>query len=145
MKVAITVQVRCAKAEVSFQSQVDCDEESLRHCRKELTPGQQWNWKLLALAPEKIAFLAIQSLYPVMVEINGSETYLEGQMSTDFGIFYARRESETLGDLPFIGNLNQITVRDESGKKNHVSIMLGEVPEEVARNQESGVSETDES
>lgn len=131
MKVGITVEVRCPKGSVAFQSQVDCDDESLRHCRKELAPGQIWNWRLLETPPDKIAFLAIQSQYQVTVLINGTETLLEGQMTTDFGVIFARRERETFGSLPFEGNLSQITVRDESGKKNRIDIILGEIPEHV--------------
>ena len=131
MKVGITVEVRCPKGSVAFQSQVDCDDESLRHCRKELAPLQVWNWRLLETPPDKIAFLAIQSQYPVTVSINDTETLLEGQMTTDFGLVYARRGRETFGTLPFEGNLSQITVTDESGKKNRVDIILGEVPDPV--------------
>lgn len=131
MKVGISVEVRCPKGSVSFQSHVDCDEESIKHCRKELVPSQVWTWKFLEIPPEKIAFLAMVSQYPVTVEINGTETLLEGQNSTDFGIVYARRELETFCQLPFDGSLSQITVRDESGKKNRIDIILGEVPEPV--------------
>ena len=131
MKVGISVEVRCPQGSVSFQSHVECDAESVKNCRKDLVPRQEWTWKFLEIPAEKIAFLAMQSQYPVTIEINGTETLLEGQMTTDFGIMYARRDLETLGQLPFDGNLSQITVRDESGKKNRIDIILGEVPEPV--------------
>lgn len=144
MKVGITVEVRCPKGSVAFQSQVDCDDESLRHCRKEIAPGQIWNWRLLEVHPDKIAFLAIQSQYQVTILINGTETLLEGQMTTDFGVIFARRGLETFGSLPFDGNLSQITVRDESGKKNRVDIIVGEVPEpvEIAEPEDDGDQES---
>jgi len=131
VKVGISVEVRCPQGSVSFQSHVDCDAESIKNCRKELVPGQVWTWKFLEIPADKISFLAIQSQDKVTIEINGTETLLEGQKTTDFGIVYARRGSETLGDLPFDGDLSQITVRDESGKKNRIDIILGEVPEPV--------------
>ncbi|TXH15021.1 MAG: hypothetical protein E6R03_08105, partial [Hyphomicrobiaceae bacterium] len=145
MKVGVTVEVRCPKGSVAFQSQVDCDDESLRHCRKELAPAQVWNWRLLEVPPERIAFLAIQSQYAVTVLINGTETLLEGQMTTDFGVIFARRGNETFGSLPFEGTLGQITVREESGKKNRVDIIFGEVPEpvEIAEPEDDGDQESD--
>lgn len=131
MKVGVSVEFRCPNGSVSFQVHVDCADESMRPVRKELVPGEKWVWKLRQIPPEQIAVFAIHPQHPVTVEINGEETLLDGQNGNDFGIAYARTERGIFGYLPFEGNLSEITVRDESGKKNRIDIILGEVPEPV--------------
>ena len=129
MKIGVTVEVRCPLGSVAFQSQVDAVQESVRLSRKELSPGQTWTWRVGLVERDKIAFFAAQSQYDVTMTINGQETILEGQMTTDFGVLFARRESETLGTLPFEGDLSEVTVTNDSDKKNRIDILFGEIPE----------------
>lgn len=132
MKVGITVEVRCSAGSVAFQSQIDSDQDSMRFVRKELQPGQEWSFRILPIERDKIAFFAAQSLLPATLKVNGSETILEGQNTTDFGVFFARRDLETIGSLPFAGDLTEIKVTNDSDKKNRFDIFLGEVPEPVS-------------
>ena len=127
MKVGLTVELRCPQGSVAFQSHVDSSPESIRHCRHELAPGETWSWKVQTISPETIAFFAAQSMSPATLLINGSETLLEGQLSTDFGITYARRGDDIFGTLPFDGDLTVIHVTNESDKKNRIDIIFGEI------------------
>jgi len=129
MKVGISVECRSPQGSVAFQSQVDVDEETVRFCRKELEPGQTWVWRMLPIDRDRVAFFSAQSMYPVTLQLGGHITLLEGQMTSDFGIIYARRDLETLGTLPCTGPLSEITVINDSQKKNRIDIMLGEIPD----------------
>jgi hypothetical protein len=127
MKVGLTVELRCPQGSVAFQSHIDAAQESIRVCNRDLAPGETWIWKLPETNRDEIAFFAAQSKLPATILINGTETLLEGQLTTDFGIAYARRSLETFGTLPFSGNLTTIQVTNESDKRNHIAIMFGEV------------------
>lgn len=144
MKVAVTVEVRCSRGSVAFQSQVEADAESMRQCRKELAPGQTWTWRLLPTAPERLAFFAAQSRHATTLQINGQSTVLEGQFTTDFGCFFARRGAETLGSLPFSGDLSEIVITNNTDKANQIDIFIGELPEPVPEDPEDEDDEEEE-
>lgn len=127
MKVGFTIEVRCPQGSVAFQSHVDCTQESIRFCRRDLAKDETWVWNVQELTPEQIAFFAMQSMGPVSILINEQETLLDGQSSNAFGVAFGRRESETFGELPFPGNLSSISVTNESGKSNRIDIIFGEV------------------
>lgn len=129
MKCGITVQVRCSLGDVAFQSAIEAIDESIVMIRKELSPGQTWIWKTLPIEPEKLAFFAAQSQQAAVITINGQETVLEGQLTTDFGIFFARRGDETLGQLPFSGTLTEVRVTNDSQLKSRIDLMLGQCPD----------------
>jgi len=129
VKCGITVQVRCPLGDVAFQSAIDAVDESIVMIRKELKPGETWVWKTLPIEPQKLAFFAAQSQQPTIININGQETVLEGQLTTDFGIFFARRGDETLGQLPFSGTLTEVRVTNDSQLKSRIDLMLGQCPE----------------
>lgn len=146
MKCGITVQVRCSRGDVAFQSAIDAVDESIVVIRKELKPGETWIWKTLPIEPGKLAFFAAQSQQPTIININGQETVLEGQLTTDFGIFFARRGDETLGQLPFSGTLTEVRVTNDSQLKSRIDFMLGQCPEPepVSEGADSDDSETDD-
>ena len=127
MKVGLTVELRCPQGSVAFQSHVESAAESIRHCNKSLEPGETWVWTVKAISPDNIAFFAAQSMRPATMLINGSETLLEGQLSTDFGIAFARRGTEEFGSLPFTGDLTFIQVTNETDKVNRIDIIFGEI------------------
>lgn len=129
MKCGITVQVRCSLGDVAFQSQIDAVDESVVMIRKELRPRETWIWKTLPIEPGKLAFFAAQSQQATIITINGQETVLEGQLTTDFGVFFARRGDETLGQLPFSGTLTEIRVTNDSELKSRFDFMLGQCPD----------------
>lgn len=129
MKCGITVQVRCSRGDVAFQSAIEAIDESIVMIRKELRPGETWIWKTLPIEPDKLAFFAAQTQQPTVITINGQETVLEGQLTTDFGIFFARRGDETLGQLPFSGTLTEVRVRNASQLKSRIDFMLGQCPD----------------
>lgn len=129
MKCGITVQVRCPLGDVAFQSAIDAIDESVVMIRKELSPGQTWTWKTLPIEADKLAFFAAQTQQPTVISINGQETVLEGQLTTDFGIFFARRGDETLGQLPFSGTLTEVRVTNASQLKSRIDFMLGQCPD----------------
>lgn len=132
MKCGITVQVRCPFGDVAFQSAIDAIDESVVMIRKELSPGQTWIWKTLPIEADRLAFFAAQSQQPTVVNINGQETVLEGQLTTDFGIFFAKRGDETLGQLPFSGTLTEVRVTNASQLKSRIDFMLGQCPDDDA-------------
>lgn len=127
MKVGLTLELRCPQGSVAFQSQIESAPESIRYCKRELAPGETWVWNVQSISPERIAFFAIQTKTAASVLINETETLLEGQSSTDFGITYARRADETFGTLPFTGTLSMISVTNETDKLNSVDIIFGEL------------------
>lgn len=127
MKVGLTVEIRCPQGSIAFQSHVDAAQESIRPANRELAPNETWTWNIGSIPPERIAFFAAQSMLNASVTINDTETLLEGQQSTDFGIAFARRGEETFGTLPFTGDLTLITVTNMTDKKNRISIMFGEI------------------
>lgn len=129
MKCGITVQVRCSRGDVAFQSAIDAVDESIVMVRKELKPGETWVWRTLPIESEKLAFFAAQSQQAAVISINGQETVLEGQLSTDFGVVFARRGDETLGQLPFSGTLTEVRVTNDSQLKSRIDFMLGQCPE----------------
>ena len=129
MKCGITVQVRCRLGDVAFQSAIEAIDESIVMIRKELSPGQTWIWKTLPIEADKLAFFAAQTQQPTVISINGQETVLEGQLTTDFGIFFARRGDETLGQLPFSGTLTEVRVTNASELKSRIDFMLGQCPD----------------
>ena len=127
MKVGLTVELRCPQGSVAFQSHVEAAAESIRHCSKELAPGETWTWTVKTIEPQSLAFFSAQSMRPATMLINGSETLLEGQLSTDFGIAFARRGVEEFGSLPFTGDLTAIQVTNETDKNNRIDIIFGEI------------------
>jgi hypothetical protein len=127
MKLSLSVEVRSSKGSVSFQSQIDATAESLRHFRKELQPGETWSFPFLPIAESNIAIFAAQSMLASTLLINGTETLLEGQSTTDFGVTFARRGYETFGSLPFTGDLSLIQVTNETAKANRIDIIFGEL------------------
>lgn len=127
MKVGLTVELRCPQGSVAFQSHIEAAAESIRHCSKELAAGETWTWTVSTIPPERIAFFAAQSMRPATMLINSTETLLEGQLSTDFGIAFARRDIEEFGTLPFTGDLSIIQVTNETDKTNRIDILFGEV------------------
>ncbi len=143
MKCGITVQVRCSRGDVAFQSAIEAIDESIVMIRKELKPGETWIWKTLPIEPDKVAFFAAQSQQAAVITINGQETVLEGQLTTDFGIFFARRGDETLGQLPFSGTLTEVRVTNDSQLKSRIDFMLGQCPDQEAI-EPSGSGDTEE-
>jgi hypothetical protein len=127
MKVGLTVELRCPQGSIAFQSHIDATPESIRHCKRELAPGETWVWNVQTIDPEKIAFFGAQTMLEASMLINGTETLMEGQQSTDFGVAFARRGEETFGTLPFDGTLTTVSVTNLSEKKNRIAIIFGEL------------------
>jgi hypothetical protein len=129
VKVGISVECRAPQGSVAFQAQVDTDEHSVRHVRKELQPQEIWTFRTLAIPQEKMAFFALQSTYGVTVVINGVELLLSGQMASDFGVLAAQQDKEVFFPLPFSGDFSEMKLINETDKLNTVVFMFGEVPE----------------
>jgi len=141
MQAGITIEVRCPRGSVAFQSHVAVADESIRFVQKELLPGQVWTWKHAGILPADIALFAAQTQKQALFSINGTDTLLEGQGTTDFGMIFARRGLETIGTLPFEGELFLLTVTNLSEKLNRIEILIAEKDAETAAGVSPSVSD----
>lgn len=125
MLITLSFEMLAPQGSVAFQAKIPILEESVRYVRKQLAPAQVWTWRL-GFPRDSIGVFAVNSERPVTVTIAGKETVLEGQGSTDFAMVFARRGSESFGELPFDGDLAEITVKNDSSISNHVTIYVAE-------------------
>lgn len=132
VRVGLTVELISPRGSVAFQSQIPVQDESVRFTRKDLSPNQQWTWRL-AIPRDRISVFAAQSMGNCVVKFNADPEEIEllGQGTLDFGMIFARQGSEEIGALPFDGDLQEIHVTNMTDKANRIDIFVSEVPDDA--------------
>lgn len=131
MHAGIVVEVRCPLGSVAFSAEVPISDINTRMVRRELLPGERVTVNV-GIPVGRLALIAGQTKFASVVDVDGEQTVLEGQDSTDFGLLWCVRGSEEFGDAPFPESydldtvVREISVTNTSAKKNPLFLMVSE-------------------